>query len=570
MSNDNSKTEIYLNPSAQKENYIITPLLFTSKQTSYLQPMSSFSIDDIISRMNLKVVKRTQRFSNTLHPMWRGMTNTPTDTVLVELSSDEATQVQKNLPSNFSITKDTELSYGGPITRKQPYIKPFYLAENTLTRKFQVRIIDQHEKPLNNIPVSLYGNAEGQYSNGITDDKGEVILEMQVSDKSNPRLLEVTPKDSYWDFSLLNPQMDENNIYIVKLYSFADNPTQTPLGWGQKLMGLDKLPKEINGAGVKIAIIDSGCDTTHPILKHIQFGQNLTSNGNSSEWNTDTYGHGTHCAGIIAGYNEEYALRGFAPGAEVHILKIFPDGTIKNFQDAITYCLEHQIDIVNMSLGTDSEILPGIEEYLAVAVQNGIACIVAAGNSGKTVSYPASSPYTFAVAAIGDAKELKPNTPDLTTIQQGLVTADGIFSPNFTCFGPKIAVCAPGVDIISAAKDGKFVSMSGTSMAAPHITGLAALLLAHHPLFQGQFRQRGPQRVSALFNLICSLCTPSPLGSNRTGAGLPKIDQIISFLQNKQSLYPEMPTVAAGYQIPSVITPQLRPESYINTGYYFY
>lgn len=172
-------------------------------------------------------------------------------------------------------------------------------------------------------------------------------------------------------------------------------------------------------------------------------------------------------------------------------------------------CVEHQIDVVNMSLGGDPEINPVVEQSLTAAALRGIACIVAAGNSGDAVKYPASSQHAFAVAALGNLSALQPNTWDSTTVQQSFVGANGMFSPSFSCFGPQISACAQGVSIISTVPGGAYKAESGTSMAAPHITSLVALLLAHHPLFQTQFKARDIQRVAALFNMIRSICTAS-------------------------------------------------------------
>jgi subtilisin family serine protease len=97
-------------------------------------------------------------------------------------------------------------------------------------------------------------------------------------------------------------------------------------------------------------------------------------------------------------------VRGFAPAAEIHACKIFPGGQISQLIDALEYCIEKQVDIVNLSLGTDqvSEVL---EQQLLRLTNVGIACIVAAGNSGGPVQYPASSPNVLAVAAIGHVAE---------------------------------------------------------------------------------------------------------------------------------------------------------------------
>jgi subtilisin family serine protease len=181
-----------------------------------------------------------------------------------------------------------------------------------------------------------------------------------------------------------------------------------------------------------------------------------------------------------------------------------------------------------MSLGSD-QISQAVEQKLEEAVHDGIACIVAAGNSGGPVQYPASSPNVLAVSAVGKLKEYPSESWDARTVTQA-VTQDGLFSPSFTCFGPQIGVCAPGVSIVSSVPDNGFEPQSGTSMAAPHVTGFAALLLAHHPAFQGAGGTRGPQRVAALFNLIKTSCRPYQLGPERTGCGVPSFQALANVL----------------------------------------
>jgi hypothetical protein len=145
------------------------------------------------------------------------------------------------------------------------------------------------------------------------------------------------------------------------------------------------------------------------------------------------------------------------------------------------------------------------------------------------VQYPASSPNVLAVAAIGRLNEYPDDSWDASTVVPTLVAGDGTFSPSFTCHGPQIGVCAPGVGIVSTIPGG-YEPQSGTSMAAPHVTGLASLLLAHHPVFRGPLRARNAHRVAGLFSLIRSICKPSPFGAERAGSGLPSLEGIAQVL----------------------------------------
>ena len=123
-------------------------------------------------------------------------------------------------------------------------------------------------------------------------------------------------------------------------------------------------------------------------------------------------------------------------------------------------------------------------------------------------------------------------------------------------------MCAPGVGILSTVPNG-FAAESGTSVAAPHVTGLAALLLAHHPAFVGPLRARNSQRVAALFNTIRSMCVPYGFGPLRVGAGLPRLHGFERVLQPtpEPSRWGAGPYVAAGAALggapfaPAVVDP---------------
>jgi subtilisin family serine protease len=297
-------------------------------------------------------------------------------------------------------------------------------------------------------------------------------------------------------------------------------------------MHLNALPEAMDGHGAKVAIVDSGAAArTHPDLQEIRTGRDITQDPpNDLTWTDDTVAHGSHCAGIVAGFVGGPGIRGFAPKAEVHVIKIFPGGRFSSLLDALDYCVANDIDIVNMSLGSgqSSDLLL---QKISQAKQHGVACVVAAGNSGDQVQFPGTSPDVLTVAAMGKPGEYPPDSfhaQQVWSPDGHGPTGEDYFSAKFSCFGPEVDVCAPGVAVMSSVPPDGFGAWDGTSMAAPHVTGLAALLIAHHPDFAGPFAARNAQRVEHLFGIIKQSCAPLDVGDpNRTGAGIPDAVQAL-------------------------------------------
>lgn len=535
-----------------KRQYLIVPRRGSLAARAAIQPLSADVMKGLIGNIpDIDVVRVLQPKKGV--STFSTRPNEANEAYVVKMDRNRAELLKQTAPPHLIVEQDRFLDYGGMVRPSRSEIPEESLKSTKGLRSVPVkfRILGEGDAPLTNAKVTLQGDAFPQ--DGVTDKNGEVTLTLHTVGESPPRsLFVVVPKD-YWDRFILTPDVSLTEVNVVRMFSLrqwlSGFPASYKFGWGQRLMGLDQLPEHLTGKGVKIAIIDSGADNMHPLLRHIQIGMDMTNGQDARTWSQDVVGHGTHCAGVITGRStDQAAFRGFAPEAEIHVFKIFPGGQFSNLIEALDQCMALDIDIVNMSLGSD-QISQAVEQKLEEAVHDGVACIVAAGNSGGPVQYPASSPNVLAVAAVGRLKEHPSESWDARTITAPLVTPDGLFSPTFTCFGPQVGVSAPGVSIVSTVPDNGFEPQSGTSMAAPHVAGFAALLLAHHPVFQGPMRARGPQRVAALFSLIKSACVPSPLGPERTGCGIPNLSSLVQVLAAPQ------PATGAASQ------PQASPEA---------
>jgi subtilisin len=453
--------------------------------------------------------------------------------------------------SPLVVEHDCSLSSGATASLKQALLAA--PGGGTIDRAglkpFPVRIqaLGEEDKPLSRVRISVYG--VGSASEGMTDRNGQVELSLYGFQPGQAQAVLAKPAKDYWDLVFRQVELRSDRPNIIRLRSFRETVPHEGargfLGWGHKLMMQDQLQSSLDGQGVKIAIIDSGCDNTHPALQHITFGAEVTDGGQSLGWTLDPLGHGTHCAGILAARTDrDCPVRGFAPAAEVHIFKIVPGGRFSDLIAALDQCIERDMDIVNLGVGAD-EISLLVEQKIHEAKQRGIACIAAAGDVGGAVQYPASSPHALAVSAIGRQSEFPMESTHALTLTP-IRMVDGTFSPNFTCRGPEIAVCAPGVAVISTVPGGGLDAMDGTSMAAAHVTGLAAILLTNHPVLKsGLGKDRSASRVDCLFDLIRQHCAVLPFGSERAGAGLPTLAAynapIVSMFSGVR-----MPTISAG------------------------
>ncbi|MBA2949048.1 S8 family peptidase [Streptomyces himalayensis] len=233
-----------------------------------------------------------------------------------------------------------------------------------------------------------------------------------------------------------------------------------------------------DGKGVKIAVLDTGIDATHPDLKDQVIAE---KNFSTSADALDRFGHGTHVASIAAGTGAKGGgtYKGVAPGAKLLNGKVLGDDS--GILAGMEWAAEQGAQVVNLSLGgPDTPAIDPLEaEINKLSAEKGILFAVAAGNSGpNSLGSPGSADAALTVGAVDDGDELA----DFSST--GPRVGDGAIKPDVT---------APGVDITAAAAPGSvidqevgqkpdgYLTISGTSMATPHVAGAAAILKQQHP-----------------------------------------------------------------------------------------
>ena len=209
------------------------------------------------------------------------------------------------------------------------------------------------------------------------------------------------------------------------------------------------------GAGVNVGVIDTGISSVHPdLIANIKGG--VSEVWYTSSWNDDN-GHGSHVAGIIGAVDNSIGVIGASHSANLYAIKVLDrrgSGYLSDVIDGVDWAIGNGMNVINLSLGCDcpSQFL---HDAVARARDAGIVVVAAAGNSGGSVLYPAAYPEAIAVVAVDSSDT----------------------APYWSSRGPEVDLAAPGKSIYSTYKGTGYATLSGTSMAAPHVAGATALML---------------------------------------------------------------------------------------------
>ncbi|TCP20334.1 major intracellular serine protease [Scopulibacillus darangshiensis] len=274
--------------------------------------------------------------------------------------------------------------------------------------------------------------------------------------------------------------MDDLNLIPYTVKQRMEQANETPAG-----IELIKAPRlwrlGCKGQGIVVAVLDTGCQWDHIDLRgQVIDGRNFTKDYNGDPHNFyDNHYHGTHVAGTIAARENDEGVVGAAPEAKLLIGKVVAEdgtSTYQNVIDGIHYAIDwrgpggEKVRVISMSLGGKKDD-PHLHDAIKRAVRKGIMVVCAAGNNGDgkvittEITYPGDYPEVVSVGAVTLDKQ----------------------PAEFSNTNKEIDLVAPGVDIKSTIPLNKYAVLSGTSMATPHVSGGAAVLING---FESKLRRR--------------------------------------------------------------------------------
>ncbi|GGJ56073.1 S8 family serine peptidase [Streptomyces brasiliensis] len=397
-----------------------------------------------------------------------------------------------------------------------PVIDPMLAVTLEEPQQLTLRVMGSDQDEVHGAHVWAIGS--GGPVHGVTGPDGRVVLTLATDTPETLQALYVRPLAGYWPTRTGSPQ-PVNGEAVVTVQALSDTfegfPGRALTGWGMQAMRLHQIPPTYRGHGIRVALLDSGVNTGHPDLKDtVQHGHDFTG-ATDGTWGVDVTGHGTWCAGIIAAADNRTGIAGIAAEAELHALKLFPGGHLSDLLAAIEYCITHDIDIAQLSLAypVPSQLAAW---KLADAHAAGITVIAPAGDTAGPLTHPATLPGILAVGALAHTGTYPTSSPLAATQPPW----PGPYPAPFTPTAPGVDLIAPGAAVITTALGDGYTPADGTAVAAAHVTGLAALLLAHHDRLRTQVTPRTAERADHLYGLLRTACRPLPGADPRTGAGI--------------------------------------------------
>ncbi len=345
-----------------------------------------------------------------------------------------------------------------------------------------------------NLFASARSNQNGEASFSLRDVN---VLEVRV-----------IPLENYWCTAI--PNVQASNATRKLLVEPLELPFNDSLGhfYSKK--------SKATGSSVKVAIIDSGIND-HQDLPEIAVRKTILDGNVTDGCEDNLDNHGTHVAGIVAGKRF-----GMASGVTLFGYTVFPKdcpfAETMDIATAIDHAVDDGADIINLSLGIDRDDVV-ITAAIANAIDAGVFVVAATGNDGMSkLLFPARLKDVYAVGAVGLKDAFAPSsTHRLIGARQ--TNSENEYVAHFSNFAPgKVDGAAPGVAVVSTVCTSGYQAKSGTSMACPVVSGVAARVLAAN---ENVFYMTGRKRVEELKKLLYNGSQTRSLDSQYVGAGLP-------------------------------------------------
>lgn len=402
-----------------------------------------------------------------------------------------------------------------------------YLNSNSIYKQFETQLVANGYSPLSSQIKSIVSSQKAVLANNANLVMNQIALKYPSTKKLN---------SYYWVFNGFSVKLPNNsallelkkipgvkNVYSSGVAKATMNDVNTLLSLESVWQMQDSVSQNITGKGIKVGVIDTGVDYTHPdfgsctkeafirgACEKIAGGYDFVNNDNDP---IDDYGHGTHVAGIIAanGTAGGSAFKGIAPEAKVYALKVLNSsgsGSYEGILAAIDWSIDpnndndnsDHLDVINLSLGGAGTPDDALSKAIDKASENGVISVVAAGNyySHNSIGTPGSARTAITVGATFDKNYLgnywgaiDPVVDEVTPFSsRGPVIwgNDILFKPDIVA--PGALICSSRFDSIypegsneyyKPCIDNKHVLLAGTSMATPVVAGIAALVKQANP-----------------------------------------------------------------------------------------
>jgi subtilisin family serine protease len=377
---------------------------------------------------------------------------------------------------------------------------------------WEVTVRDGMGAPIPDCTIYAVGRQLG--FRGETDEQGRAPLRVQ---RAVVERLIISPRQGHWSRVVAPPAGGVTTVETTLSPLDAVSASE----WVHQLLGVNSTQAGPSGCGATVAVVDSGVAPVAGVV--VAGGLNTLDNGDPARWDVDEKGHGTHCAGILAARPTAVSgFRGIAPEVTLYAVKVFPGGFISDLIEAIDWCRDRKIDLVNLSLGGSAW-----SQALALAIEEatdaGVTLVAATGNESNAVAFPASHPDVFGVSAIGCFGSFPSDSAHSLKVGPYRDWQGGLFGASFTNFGPEVNVCAPGVAIASTVPTG-FAAWDGTSMACPIVTGMLALALEVYPGLRTGTRAQS----EALRWIAAAAAIDSGMPPQIQGFGLPTVPRLLA------------------------------------------